>query len=130
MGRRRGFDEAEVLGRCRELFLRNGFEGTSIDDLVTATGVQRGSLYGAFGSKRGLFVATLTGLNTDRLDHLDLLLVALMEMAARDPEVRDICAATLRPTSHTAALLGHRLLERAGLAPATTSTPRSERTSS
>jgi TetR/AcrR family transcriptional regulator, transcriptional repressor for nem operon len=36
-----------------------GYEGTSIDDLVKALNLHRGSLYKAFGSKRGLFLAVL-----------------------------------------------------------------------
>ena len=57
MGRNRTFDEDGVVERCAEVFRRTGYEGSSIDDLVAATGLHRGSLYSAFGSKRGLFVS-------------------------------------------------------------------------
>lgn len=40
-------------------FWTQGFEATSISDLVDATGLNRGSIYGAFGDKRGLFVESL-----------------------------------------------------------------------
>ncbi len=40
-------------------FRRNGYDGTSISDLVDATGVGRGSLYAAFGSKEGLYLAAM-----------------------------------------------------------------------
>lgn len=40
-------------------FWIGGFEGTSTADLVEATGLSRSSLYGAYGSKHGLFVRTL-----------------------------------------------------------------------
>ncbi|MER5405749.1 TetR/AcrR family transcriptional regulator [Streptomyces sp. NPDC002769] len=40
-------------------FQCNGYDGTSIQDLVEATGVGRGSLYAAFGSKEGLYLAAM-----------------------------------------------------------------------
>ncbi len=40
-------------------FRRNGYDGTSIQDLVDATGVGRGSLYAAFGSKEGLYLVAM-----------------------------------------------------------------------
>src|ERR1700722_299427 len=53
------FDRDEVLERAMVVFWRNGFQATSIQDLVEATGVNRGSLYPTFGDKRGLFLAVL-----------------------------------------------------------------------
>ena len=41
------------------VFWRNGYQATSIQDLVEATRVNRGSLYTTFGDKRGLFLAVL-----------------------------------------------------------------------
>ena len=41
------------------LFWRRGYEGTSIHDLVAATGINRGSIYATFGDKEGLFLAVL-----------------------------------------------------------------------
>ena len=49
MARPREFDEAEALDRAMLVFWRQGFSGTSIADLVEATGLQRQSLYNAFG---------------------------------------------------------------------------------
>ncbi|MFT7622438.1 MAG: TetR/AcrR family transcriptional repressor of nem operon [Myxococcota bacterium] len=43
-----------------EVFWQQGYQGASVQDLVEATGLQRGSLYGAFGDKRGLFMAALS----------------------------------------------------------------------
>ncbi|ROR34552.1 TetR/AcrR family transcriptional regulator [Inmirania thermothiophila] len=53
------YDRDEVLERAMVQFWRDGFEGSSVQDLVEATGLQRGSLYGAFGDKRGLFLAAV-----------------------------------------------------------------------
>lgn len=42
-------------------FRRDGYAGTSVDDIATVTGLGRGSLYAAFGDKHGLFVEALGG---------------------------------------------------------------------
>jgi TetR/AcrR family transcriptional repressor of nem operon len=59
MARPREFDEEEVLGRALEVFHAKGFDGTTLDELEQATGLGRGSLYGAFGDKRALFFKAL-----------------------------------------------------------------------
>jgi TetR/AcrR family transcriptional regulator, transcriptional repressor for nem operon len=53
------FDRNEVLDRAMEVFWRYGYQATSIQDLVEATGVNRGSLYTTFDDKCGLFMAVL-----------------------------------------------------------------------
>src|ERR1700726_3852467 len=53
------FDRDDVLDRAMAAFWARGYEATSIDDLVEATGIGRGSLYGTFGDKRQLFLAAL-----------------------------------------------------------------------
>lgn len=59
MPRPREFDRTEVLDRALELFWHRGYEATSMQDLVDAMGIHRGSLYGTFGDKRALFLAAL-----------------------------------------------------------------------
>ncbi len=49
------FDEAEALDRAMKLFWTKGFEATSMNDLVEAMGINKGSLYNTFGSKQKLF---------------------------------------------------------------------------
>ena len=61
MGRPRAFSESDVVASASAVFARRGFAATSVDDLVRATGVGRASLYGAFGSKDGLFQRCLGG---------------------------------------------------------------------
>lgn len=116
MGRHRGYDEGEVLDRSALTFLRAGYEGTSIEELVGATGLHRGSLYQAFGSKRGLFVSCLRRQLTERPtspDATDLVLIALLELAPRDEEVRGLLSEHLARHGVTATALGRRLLTRA-----------------
>ena len=45
-----------ALGKALELFRKGGFAATSLDDLSAATGMNRPSLYGAFGDKRELYI--------------------------------------------------------------------------
>ena len=47
------------MNRAMAAFWTRGYEATSIDDLVEATGTNRGSLYGTFGDKRRLFLMAL-----------------------------------------------------------------------
>lgn len=135
VGRPRRFDDSTVARAATRLFLERGYEATSVDDLVVASGLHRGSLYKAFGSKRGIFLAALEHLVRDELptaapvedlvaaDTLDLLLVAAVELAPRDSEVRDLvqraCGILAErlvdgQPGEPAALLGRRLLHRAG----------------
>ena len=55
MARPREFDENEILSRALQVFWARGYDGTSIEDLVQATGIGRASLYGAFVDKEHLF---------------------------------------------------------------------------
>jgi len=59
MARTREFCPSEALDKAMRVFWAKGYFGTSIDDLVSATGVSRYGLYGAFGDKNGLFLAAL-----------------------------------------------------------------------
>ena len=54
--RPREFDHDDVLRVAFDQFWRNGVRGTSLSDIARDAGVQRGSLYNAFGSKEALFL--------------------------------------------------------------------------
>src|SRR2546423_14024843 len=58
-GRPRAYDPQVALARAAEVFWKAGYAGTSLDDLVEATGMNRPSLYAAFGDKRDLYLKTL-----------------------------------------------------------------------
>ena len=55
-GRPRAYQPDVALGRALDLFRKDGFAATSLDDLSAATGMNRPSLYGAFGDKRELYI--------------------------------------------------------------------------
>jgi AcrR family transcriptional regulator len=55
-GRPRAYEPEAALGKALDLFRKDGFAATSLDDLSAATGMNRPSLYGAFGDKRELFI--------------------------------------------------------------------------
>ena len=58
-GRPRAYDPEVALAKATETFWDQGYAGASLDDLSAATGMNRPSLYGAFGDKQALFKTAL-----------------------------------------------------------------------
>jgi TetR/AcrR family transcriptional repressor of nem operon len=69
VGRPRQFDEEQVLDAAMKAFWANGYEATSLADLVSVTGLHKGSLYQAFGDKHSLFIQTLNRYLTNIRQH-------------------------------------------------------------
>ncbi len=59
MARPREFDLDVALEQAMDVFWEKGFEGAGLNDLLGAMQIARGSLYKAFGDKRGLFIEAL-----------------------------------------------------------------------
>ncbi len=64
MARPREFDIDKALDSAMGVFWRKGYEGASLQDLLEAMNIARGSLYKAFEDKRAIYLAAL-----DRYDH-------------------------------------------------------------
>ena len=58
-GRPRSFDTDEALDRALEVFWRHGFQGASLAELTDAMGLNKPSLYAAFGDKESLYLKAL-----------------------------------------------------------------------
>jgi AcrR family transcriptional regulator len=81
-GRPRSFDENEALDRAMQVFWRKGYEGASMSDLTSAMGVERPSLYAAFGDKEELFRKVL--------DHYEEGPASSMREALEEPTARRV----------------------------------------
>jgi AcrR family transcriptional regulator len=64
-GRPRAYEPDIALGKALDLFRKDGFAATSLDDLSAATGMNRPSLYGAFGDKRELYIKSYARYRAD-----------------------------------------------------------------
>lgn len=73
-GRPRAFDPDTVLEELIDVFWERGFEGGSTVDLVDATGLQKASLYAAFGDKRSMYLKALERYCDDLVEVLEDLL--------------------------------------------------------
>jgi AcrR family transcriptional regulator len=81
-GRPRSYDPDVALAHAIASFWKAGYSGTSLDDLSEATGMNRPSLYGAFGDKRDLYLKALA-------HYWELSRVAMTEALAYDRPLRE-----------------------------------------
>jgi TetR/AcrR family transcriptional repressor of nem operon len=58
-GRPKDFDEGEVLDKAIDLFWKQGYEATNLEQLLAAMGMGKGSMYHNFGNKREVFKLAL-----------------------------------------------------------------------
>jgi TetR/AcrR family transcriptional repressor of nem operon len=94
--RPREFDPDDVLRIAFDQFWRKGVRGTSLSDIARDAGVQRGSLYNAFGSKEALFLAAYERYASDYLTSIEKTLRA-GTLRARltaffDVTIKNMCA--------------------------------------
>jgi AcrR family transcriptional regulator len=81
-GRPRAYDPERALAQAMSAFWDAGFAATSLDDLSVATGMNRPSLYGAFGDKRALYLKAIEG-------YSDLAQAAMQTALPYDRPLRD-----------------------------------------
>lgn len=73
-GRPRAFDEREALGQILNIFWERGYAQTSLEDLCVATGLNKPSLYAAFGDKKAMYLKGLDAFRGQLLTALDTIL--------------------------------------------------------
>ena len=88
MGSARTFDPDEALDAAMTVFWRKGYEGTSLSDLTEAMGINRPSLYAAFGNKEELFSKALERYGQGPS--------AYVREALEQPTAREVAEALLR----------------------------------
>jgi AcrR family transcriptional regulator len=82
-GRPRSFDPPAILRKIAAVFRRRGFSGTSLDDIAHAAGLNRPSLYAAFGDKRAMYLAALNMVADDIQAGADRIDVANVDLATK-----------------------------------------------
>lgn len=95
-GRPRAFDTQQALARARDLFWSRGYAATSVQDLVDELGVQRGSLYAAFGDKHDLYLKAVSLYARENREQLEAILKA-------DPVLPALRRMLLEPSALTGA---------------------------
>jgi AcrR family transcriptional regulator len=81
-GRPRAYDPEAALKRAADTFWRTGYAGTSFEDISAATGMNKPSLYAAFGDKHALYLEALAR-------YWELALAAMREPLAEDRPLED-----------------------------------------
>jgi TetR/AcrR family transcriptional repressor of nem operon len=71
MARTKTFDEESATRLARETFHDHGYAATSVQQLTTATGLSRSSLYDTFGDKHGLFLKSFAQYCDDNADAIE-----------------------------------------------------------
>lgn len=97
-GRPREFDVDAALERAVDVFWRRGYEGTTLDDLTSAMGISRPSLYSAFGNKADTFRRAL-----ERYARVEL---AYVDEALAQPTAREVAEHYLRANAEAVTLPG------------------------
>ena len=87
MARPRKFEREAVLAKAMNVFWAKGYESTSMEDLVDAMGINRGSLYATFGDKRRLHLATLDHFYENEIGRM---LAPLFVTGPKLPAIREV----------------------------------------
>ena len=91
MGRPRAFREDTALNAAMRVFWERGYEGTSLDDLTGAMGINRSSLYASFVDKESLFRRVITRYADGAVSYI--------QKALAQPTARAVIEALLRGTA-------------------------------
>src|SRR4051812_10311305 len=86
-GRPRGFDEDSALEAAMRVFWEKSYEGATLTDLTKAMGINRSSMYAAFGDKEALFHLVMERYREGPMTYF--------RRALAQPKVRDVVSALL-----------------------------------
>ncbi|MGI9544077.1 MAG: TetR/AcrR family transcriptional regulator [Cyclobacteriaceae bacterium] len=81
-GRNRTFNETDVLEKAADLFWKQGYEATSTEELLEVMGLNKGSLYNTFHSKKEVFIRSMKGFVDSYIKNFD------REMAASNEPLK------------------------------------------
>ncbi len=82
MGRPRGFDEDAALEAAMRVFWEKSYEGATIADLTEAMGINRSSMYAAFGDKESIFRRVMERYRAGRMTYIS--------QALAQPSLREV----------------------------------------
>lgn len=91
VGRPRSFDPDKALDKALRVFWRRGYEGASLPELTKAMGINRPSMYAAFGNKEQLFKKAVDRYCEEPTAHLEECLAA--------PTIREVAERLIRDTA-------------------------------
>lgn len=91
MGRPRGFDENAALEAAMRVFWEKSYEGASMADLTKAMGINRSSMYAAFGDKESLFRRVMERYREGRMSYI--------RQALAQPSLREVIARLIYGTA-------------------------------
>jgi AcrR family transcriptional regulator len=91
MGRPRGFDEDAALEAAMRVFWEKGYEGATIADLTEAMGINRSSMYAAFGDKQLVFHRVMERYREGRMTYI--------RQALAQPSLRQVLAGLIHGTA-------------------------------
>ncbi len=115
-GRKREFNEEEVLECAASLFKSKGYTAASTEDLLEAMNINKGSLYNSFGSKRELFISVLKYYSDKYVRGFILSLEKTKDpIAAIKNSFLDVAGRGDKDSSRQGCFLGNTVVEQASL---------------
>ena len=91
MGRPRGFDEDSALEAAMRVFWEKSYEGATIADLTEAMGINRSSMYAAFGDKESIFRRVMERYRAGQMTYI--------RQALAQPSLRQVVAELIHGTA-------------------------------
>ncbi len=107
------FDVDETLKKAGEAFWANGFEATSMSDLLKAMGIQKGSFYNTYGSKHEIYLRALEQYASARFGEMEQRIVGQTAVEALCAHFEAVYEDCISPMGHRGCMLINCALEMA-----------------